>query len=810
MPVFSREDPDGITAPVAEPVCDHCGDPCGTGSVREGDRYFCCTGCRTVYSLLHDHELEDYYEIGSKPGLKPNQAAPGHRYAYLDDEKIRDGLLDFNDGSFSRITFSIPQIHCSACIWLLENLYNFHEGITSSRVNFARRELSVSFAPEKISLRRVVELLASIGYAPEIRVSDLEEKTVDRSFRQLYGRLALAGFCFGNVMLLSFPHYLGLDWLLKSSLGGVFDILKIILAIPVVFYSARDFFGPAWQGLRKRQINMDVPISIGITILFTRSLYEIIILGQPGYMDSLCALVFLLLIGRLYQKKTYRALSRKGDFRSFLPIAVIKKEDSRSVTIPIDNLKAGDRILIRNQELIPADGVLMEGNGHIDYSFVTGESSPVDLKVGQRLYAGGRQIGRAIELEIVKEPSQSYLMQLWSQTAGAVKEQPHLVSLATRISRIFTPAVLLIAVAAAVYWIPYDAARALNAATAVLIVACPCALALSTPFALGTAHRIFGRSDLYLKDSGVVERLAYITGVIFDKTGTITQSGAEALKFKGNNITDDEKRLVYSAVSQSTHPLSVRLANHLREYDSLPVNHFEEITGQGLRAFIKGREVLVGSRKWVCGKSDPETAGSGIYVSIDGSTLGSFRFANLFRKGLREVISSLRKEYSTALLSGDTDTEQQRLAGMFGDDAEMLFAQSPHDKLDFVHNRIMKGDKVLMVGDGINDAGALAAATVGITIMENEATFSPESDGILKAGHFRFLPRFIELSRDCATIIKVSFGLSFLYNAVGLFFAAQGTLSPLIAAVLMPASSVTVVLFVTAATVFRARQRGVL
>ncbi len=807
--LFKNEPADDIPA-ATNPVCAHCGDPCGTGSPEEDGKHFCCTGCLTVFSILRGSDLDEYYAIENKPGLKPNQPGLGDRYAYLDDETIKDALLDFNDGTRSRITLSIPQIHCSACIWLLENLYSLHKGIVSSRVDFSRRELAVSFAPDQISLRKLVELLASIGYAPEIKKTDMGDKRPDKSFRRLYGNLAVAGFCFGNVMLLSLPNYFGLDWLIKSNIGTAINILKIALSLPVVFYSAHDFFSSAWHGLRQKQVNMDVPISIGITILFSRSLYEILIPGQAGFMDSLCALVFLLLIGRLYQKKTYRTLSKKGDFQSYLPIAVIKKEGDREITIPIDNLKAGDHILVRNQELIPADSNLEKGEGHIDYSFVTGESAPVTVSAGEKLYAGGRQIGAAIELAVIKKPSQSYLMQLWSQTAGAIKDQPQLMTLATKVSTVFTPTVILIAIFAGIYWLQYDGARALDAATAVLIVACPCALALSTPFALGTAHRLCGRSDLYLKDSNVVERLARISRIIFDKTGTITQSGAEKPQFKGNYLSDENKRLIYSAVRQSTHPLSIRLGNYLHEYEPLPVDQFEEVTGRGLKAFIAGHDILVGSHRWVCGKEDTEPGSSRIYVSIDGKTLGSFKFANLFRKGLRELVENLKKLYPLVLLTGDTDAEKKRIIDIFGEGTEMRFRQSPHDKLAYVHDRTMKGEQVLMIGDGINDSGALAAASVGITVMESDATFSPESDGILKAGNFRMLPRYIDLSRDCLTIIKVSFGLSFLYNAVGLYFAAQGALSPIIAAVLMPASSVTVVLFVTLMTFYRAGRRGVI
>lgn len=749
-------------------VCAHCGDSCGEGSVKWRGRYFCCNGCRTVFELLHDHDLTDYYDIENKPGLRPDRSKTHQHTAYLDDEKTRDDLLDFAGESFHRVTFSIPQIHCSACVWLLESLHQLHSGIISSRVEFRRQRISISFHPEKLTLRNLVDLLISIGYAPDIRPSDLGDKPRDKSIRSFYGQLAVAGFCFGNIMLLSFPEYLGLDWLYHNQMGSLLGILKIALALPVFFYAGKGFFVSAYNGLKQKMINMDVPISLGIAILFTRSIYDIIILGQPGYMDSLSGLVFFLLIGRLYQQKTYFRLSTTGDLRSFLPIAVIRKEADGEMSVPLDNINIGDNIIIRNRELIPADSMVVSGQGQIDYSFVTGESALEIVAIGQKAYSGGRQLGQAIELKVIKKPSQSYLMQLWAQVSQAVGEQPQMVTLANRVSQIFTPTVLLIALVAAVYWMIYDPARALPSATAVLIVACPCALALAAPFALGTAMRIMGHRNLYLKNTAVVENMATIDRVVFDKTGTITQSGASEPIFEGIPLTDEERSIIGAVVRQSTHPLSVLLTSYLHVDNPPPINDFEEVVGQGVEAQVNGHHLLIGSRKFAGSENFDDSTVTSVYITIDSRYRGCFKFSNLYRKGLKDVLSRLGRRYSLAVLSGDEDSERRRLIELSDKRAELHFRQSPQDKLSYIHKDVMRGEKVLMVGDGINDAGALAAATVGLTIVESGATFSPESNGVLNADHFRLLPHFLELSRDCLTIIKASFLLSFIYNLIGL------------------------------------------
>ncbi len=789
-------------------VCVHCGDPCGDGQTEADGLHFCCAGCRTVYSLLHDHGLGTYYALEDKPGVKPGDLSERDRYAYLDQDDIRYRLLDFDDGRTGRVTFSVPQIHCSSCIWLLENLYRLHEGVLSSRVDFQRRRVSISFEFEQMPLSRLVALMASLGYEPEIRLSDLDSRAPDRAFRSLYARLAVAGFCFGNVMLLSFPHYLGLESMAAES--RLFDYLKLVLSLPVVFHGAWDFFKPALLGLRSKQINMDVPISIGIVILFGRSVWEIIGLGEAGYLDSLCALVFLLLIGRLYQKKTYSSLTFDRDYRSYLPIAVRRVDPEGDTTVPLDDIAVSDRLLIRNAELIPADAVLRSGEAQIDYSFVTGESAPVPVKAGDRMFAGGRQVGATIEVEVLKPPSRSYLLQLWEQTEAAVKRQPQMATLATRMSQWFTPAILLLALAAGLVWAGIDSSKAWTVVTAVLIVACPCALALSSPFALGTAQRLIGKAGYFLRDSAVVESLARITSIVFDKTGTITASGSAQPEWHGRELTARQLAAVKTLVSQSTHPLSIGLARHLAEHRQLAIESFVEETGRGLEAVIAEQKVRVGSARWTGATAESGAETNTVYVSFEGEVVGHYDFASPFRPGLAAILARLRECFGLSLLSGDTDNDRRRVLDLFGADTDLRFGQSPYQKLDYVDRRVGEGERVMMIGDGLNDAGALKAATVGLTVVEDESGFTPASDGVVSAANLERLPRVLSLAADTIGVIKASFVISILYNTVGLGFALSGQLSPVVAAILMPASSVTVVLFTTLTTGLQARRRKVI
>jgi Cu+-exporting ATPase len=793
------------------PSCYHCGDRCDGTDIAIGDKYFCCNGCKTVYELLAEKDLCDYYDIDdARRGKSPLDSGYSHRYDYLDDETVAAQLLDFADGDTRMASFRIPSMHCSSCIWLIERLSAFNPGVVASRVNFPRKEATITWNATKISLREVVILLASIGYEPYISLQDVAEKRKHVSDRKLYYRIGIAGFAFGNIMLLSFPEYLAGGGEMDPLFRTVFRYLNVLLSIPVFFYSASEYFTSAWAGLRQRYLNIDVPISLGIIVLFTRSLFEIFTATGAGFLDSFTGLVFFLLIGKIFQKKSYDALNFDRDFRSYFPLSVALKDDEGEHNIPLTRLSIGDRIVIRNQELVPADAVLLRGEANIDYSFVTGEADLIAKKSGDRIHAGGRQVGQAIELEVIKDIEQSYLTRLWNNDVFTKDTHGRLTAMVDRISRHFTAAVLAIAFGAAAYWWFADPTIVTTVFTAVLIVACPCALALSSPFALGSAQRIFGNNDFFTKNTETVEMLARIDTIVFDKTGTLTQTGSTQVRWHGPALGDDERMRVRSLLRQSTHTLSRQIFAALQGEQAHEVTGYEEVPGKGIEGVVEGRRILIGSAEWAWREhaAPADTGSTAVYVSIDGVPRGHFTVPNLYRKGLTDLVTALRGDYRLYILSGDSDREEARLRTVFGDDVPMHFEQTPEDKLAFVQRLRGQGAHVMMVGDGLNDAGALKAADVGVSISEDINTFSPACDGILSAGEFGIFHRLLAFSRSSVNIVKASFVISFGYNIIGLSFAVAGMLSPLVSAILMPVSSVSVVAFTTIATRLMARRKG--
>ncbi|HRN93096.1 MAG TPA: heavy metal translocating P-type ATPase metal-binding domain-containing protein [Chitinophagales bacterium] len=791
-------------------VCYHCGENCET-EIRFDEKTFCCEGCKTVYSLLSENNLCNYYNLNQTPGVSLNKEINNSKFAYLDDEQIRRKLLNFNDGNLSSVTFYIPQIHCSSCIFLLENLYRLKQGILRSNVNFLKREVNLTFQNNILSLRQVVEALAQIGYEPKI---NLNEK--NQHLQRYYTKIGVAFFAFGNIMLLSFPEYLGIDIIQESSFRKFFGYLNFALALPVLFYSAEEFFTSAWNAAKEKTLNMDVPIALGIVAMFIRSCYEIFSHTGAGYFDTLASLVLLMLIGRLFQNKTYDTLSFERDYQSYFPIAVTVLNTGEERSVPLTKIVVGNRLLIRNQELIPVDGILVKGNGNIDYSFVTGEATPIAKQSGDLIFAGGKHLGSAIEIEVTKDVSHSYLTQLWNNSIFQKQEQQNISSLASKMSRWFTPIVLFIAIAAAIFWWNKDVSRAINAFTSVLIITCPCALALSSPFTLGNVLRLLNRSGIHLKNTFTIEKLAQIRSIVFDKTGTLTNTKNARIEFvaEGESLSEDELSLIKSLVFHSSHPLSKKVYEHLKEISKFNTNDFKEIEGKGIEGFVNENSIKIGSKRFLVGDKNTDNSevsdfrhASKVYVGINGNVRGFFLIKNEYRKGFGTLMQLLRERFYVFVLSGDNDAEKNFLKQHVNEE-NLAFHHQPQDKLNYIKNLQQQGKSVMMIGDGLNDAGALKQADVGLVIADDINNFSPACDGIVEAEQFEKLNALMQFSKDGVRVIKMSFAISILYNLAGVALAIPGTMSPIVAAIIMPLSSVTIILFTTLGAVFYGKKRG--
>jgi Cu+-exporting ATPase len=785
--------------------CFHCGlDINSKEEINFDQKIFCCTGCKTVYEIFKLNELSSYYDFEKSPGATPLEVAG--KYDFLDNESIVTKLLEFRENTTAIISLNIPHIHCSSCIWILENLHRLQIGISTAQVNFPEKKVRITFNSEKVSLHKIVTLLNSIGYEPYISLENYETgiKSVDRS---LTYKLGVAFFCFGNIMLLSFPEYFEVNEYWLDTYKPFFRWLIFVLSLPAFLYSASDYYVSAFKSLKSKMLNIDIPIALGIIVMFLRSTVDIVFDYGSGFFDSLTALIFFMLLGKMFQIRTYSFLSFERDFKSYFPIAVTRINiDSSEESVPIFDIKKGDRLLIRNQELIPVDGILLTEKAAVDYSFVTGESIAVTKFSGDNLYAGGKQIGKVIEMQVVHAVSQSYLTQLWSSDAFKKESKQDYKTITDAISRYFTPTLLVIAFVSFGYWTTINVNNGFNVFTAVLIVACPCALALSAPFTLGNILRIIGKQKFYLKNAHVIEQLAKVDTIVFDKTGTITTTKKSNISYDGIPIADYQLAQIKNIMRISNHPLSRILYDFLPGTSKVIITSFDEISGSGIQAIVGGDFIKIGSENFAGKANSAAILHTAVHITINDTYMGKYVFANHYRDGIEMLFTNLSKQYDILVLSGDNEGEKTMLTSLLPQGTQLIFNQKPDQKLEFIKQLQASGKNVMMVGDGLNDAGALKQSNVGVAISENVNIFSPACDGILTASEFQHIDYFLKLSKKAMIIIKLSFILSLLYNVVGLSFAISGNLKPLHAAILMPMSTITIVSFVTFMSNFYAKK----
>ncbi len=766
--------------------CYHCGEKISGSVVQYDNQSFCCHGCQSVYMLLEQNQMCAFYD---NPKRKLSKAPAIEKFSFLENPEIASQYIAFSSPEKNLIQLRSPYIQCASCVYLLEKLHLLHDGIIDSRVNFSQQLITVQYHPQSISLRTLVEWLTYIGYEPILDHEKADNTLWKKMQKEYWIAIAVSGFCFANIMLLSFPEYLNLDMEDARSMTMLFRWINVLLALPALFIGGRTFFQKTIQGLRARIIPIDAPLVLSLLLTFGRSLYEIATGTGAGYLDSMTGIVFFMLIGRYIQEMTQHRLHFQRTYKSFFPISTLRIHQGQEKWIALKQIAVGDILKIHSNEMVPCDGSLLSGHALIDYSFVTGESKPQALKQGDKMFAGGKQVGGTIIMECSQKVEHSYLIHLWNDYPN--QKNNGTTTWVDRWANHFTLLLLGLSVLSFAYWFRIDMERGLHAATTILIVACPCALLLSSAFTQGAVLYHLSKIGCHVKNARVLDTLAEVTTLAWDKTGTLTTKDVQAEWLE--KPAENHLSSICILAQQSTHPISQALYKKTKNYFlEIQIQQFIDEPGQGISGIINGKRYKIGHAQWV-GLVQPQEANA--YISCEGEIIGSIALYHPIRKGMKQVLHQLQRQYKQTLISGDPLKLSSEMRAIVPVGCHAFHGLSPQQKRNHIIQMQEQNQTVVMIGDGLNDAGALSSAHVGIAVTEDAFGFSPSCDLILEGRNLDQLPAIISYAKTQQKIIRWSFLIGLLYNIIGLGIAVQGQMNPLIAAILMPSSSITIMAF---------------
>lgn len=787
-------------------ACAHCGLPVPPGAP-DGDapRRFCCEGCRAVWVILHEHGLERYYAF--REGAAPAPAAPADRlYTELDDPGFQArACRPAPDGLLSTELY-LEGVHCGACVWLVEKLPRLVPGVTEARLDLPRSQARVVWDPRAVPLSAVARRLGSLGYAPHPCRGLAQQAARRREDRAMLARIGLAGAVAGNVMAISFALYGGMWDGMEPEFAAFFRWVSLLLTVPSLIWGGGVFFRSAWAALAVGSLGMDLPISVGILTGFLHGVVNTVRGTGEVYFDSVSALIFLLLSGRYLQRRQQRAAADAAELAASLyPSSARLIEDGRVREVPLEALGPGALVEARAGDLVPADGVIVAGRSSVDLSLLSGESMPQAATEGDRVHAGTLNLTSRLEIRVERTGEDTRVGRLMALVEEHTRRRAPIAQLADRISGHFVAAVLGLAAATFALWARVDPSRALDHAAALLIVTCPCALGLATPLAVSAAIGRAARAGFLIKGGDVLEKLTRPGRMWLDKTGTLTEGRAALLRWQGDEAV---KPLVAAAEAHSSHPLARAVGRALGAPPPDARVEIHETHGGGIEATVDGRRLVVGSPDFVVGRVGEAPAAladaagvlareglTPVLVALDGRVVATAGFGDPLRADAAAALDRVRAlGWRPGILSGD-DPRIARAAGdRLGLDApDCRGAVTPEDKLRTVLAGVAEGP-VVMIGDGVNDAAALAAATVGIAVAGGaEAALAAADVFVTRPGVAR-IAELLEGAQRAMGVVRRNLVFSLGYNLVGVTLAMTGVLDPLVAAILMPLSSLTVIL----------------
>ncbi|MBL0226496.1 MAG: cadmium-translocating P-type ATPase [Geobacteraceae bacterium] len=787
--------------------CHHCGisfrwDPVETDPA-EGDRLeFCCRGCLGAFRLICSAGLGKFYQrdVRSMPTVTPDSSGQ-----FNDEELVRHVTPD---GEFCRLDILVGGISCPSCIWLLERMISRIDGVADVSISYAGGIASVVFDPARSAPSEIFATISSLGFSPRPFSPALSDLEVRRERNDLLLRFGTALFLTMQLMAYSYSLYAGYFQGMGSGIKSVLQYASCIVATPVVFYCGWPFLEGAWQSLRSRRPGMDLLIAVGALTAWIYSTWALFSL-QETYYESAAMIVTFVLLGRLLELSVRRtAMSGIESLYAAVVSRATLVEKSGHRDVPADDIRPGDLLLVRQGERFPVDCLVLDGETEIDQSLVTGESLPVLASPGSDVRAGCINVASPVTVQALRAVGHSYLMRVAALVRMAQAGKPSLQRLSDRIAGWFVPAVILLAILVCIghyYVAGQGIGRALMVSLSVVLIACPCAMGLAVPAAVLAACSRSASLGIILRSGDVIERLAAVQCAFFDKTGTVTMGQPRVTGFSSAGCLSERDVLAAAASveHQAAHPLARAIVGYAAEQGELPggcmnftITPGRGVSGQtegghqvlcGSRSFLEGRGVSLAGSREVGALQDTE-----VLVAIDGCLAGCFLLSDQIRPGSSSLVATLvSKGIELRLVSGDAQPVVDRIAFTIGI-AAALGDMTPDQKLALVHDAQNRGRRVLMVGDGVNDAPALAAAYVSCSLTGSSDIALENADVIIAGDDVTRLATAYRISRSTMIVIRQNLAWAFLYNIVGIPLAVSGYLTPVYAAIAMTASSLLV------------------
>lgn len=805
--------------------CSHCGQPAPAPALGAPDAQpalsFCCTGCESVYFMLHGEGFESFYKFNGDQAcaIPASSPVPADRL-----ERLEPGLLQLwankaklDEQGVASLEFYLRGLHCAGCIWLIEQLPQALSGVVEARVEFGRQRLRLRWLPEQVELQEVLLWLARFGYSAHA-LDEAQEQGQQRRQRPLLRRMGVAWAVTGNVMLLSFAHYSGLNALNDPIFYHGSRVLSLLMTTLGLLYGADMFFKRAWGSLKLAmssstrampKLSMDVPLSLGILLGWGYSAWATITGHGEVWFDSIAMLIAALLTSRWLQASANaRAADSTRQIYALLPQTARRlRADGALEIVETETLARGDLVEVRPGELIPADGTIHQGMTSLHRGALTGESRPESATVGAFVEAGVTNMDNPITIEVLNKGALTKLGQLQTWIEDHANRRAPIEQLTDRLGAFFVLAILVIASLTALAWSLYQPQSWLPPVIAVLVVSCPCALAMASPLTLSVALGRAATQGIFIKHDDVIEALDKADIIVFDKTGTLTYGDLSVIDVVGQ----EELLGVISALErQSTHPIGQALAKAWSPIEADELQEIEHFAGSGVSGLAKGCKICVGSPAWILGALAEQAPDNlleayhrftqrgltPVMVSADFALVAVLGLGDTIRPEAQNVLEALRERgLKPQLLSGDHAVVVDVVGQQLGFSPADVRGQVTHEqKLAQIEHLKAQGHTVIMVGDGVNDATALQAAHVGITFERGAQVSLLASDIFLRGGDLGAILTLHDGARQSMKVIRANLWSSGLYNIIAVLLAAFGLISPLTAAILMPVSSLSVVL----------------